>query len=154
EQKDKVESAREELKKLLAWQYIDLLEEAHKNGRHQWVQAKLASFPQQGMEEKLLARVNALRAEYEASNKSLSVAGRYLEHLSTRVAAPEQRKLFNEATTVIRSELNADTINRLEPFINLAQQAEQQQQRNRTPDQSPEQLMALAVSGWLLGGGS
>jgi pimeloyl-ACP methyl ester carboxylesterase len=148
DQKDKVESARAELKKLLAWQYVDLLEEGHKNGRHHWVQASLANFPQQGMEEKLIARVNALRATYETLNKNLTVARRFLEELSA------QAKMFKEAAVVIGSELDHDTVNRLGPFMKLAQQAEGERKRDRTPDQTPEQLLALAVSGWLLGNSS
>jgi pimeloyl-ACP methyl ester carboxylesterase len=154
DQKDKVKSARAELKKLLAWQYVDLLEEAHKNGRHHWVEARLASFPQQGMEEKLIARLNALLAAYESMNKNLAVARRFLNELSARLTDPAQAKLFKEAVAVIGSELNQDTVNRLEAFIKLSQQAEQEQKRNRTPDHSPEQLLALAVSGWLLGNSS
>jgi pimeloyl-ACP methyl ester carboxylesterase len=154
DQKDKVESARAELKKVLAWQYVDLVEEAHKNGRHQWVQAKLASFPQQGMEEKLIARVTALRAAYETWNKNLAVARRFLDELSVRMTDSAQAKLFKEAAVVIGSELNQDTVNRLEAFTKLAQQAENEQKGNRTPEHSPEQLLALAVSGWLLGNSS
>src|SRR5205807_1574251 len=150
DQKDKVESAREELKKLVAWQYVDLLEEAHKNGRHHWVGARLANFPQQGMEEKLSARVSALRAVCEMANKDLGVARRFFDELSARLTDSVQAKLFKEAVAVIGSELNQDTVNRLEAFIKLAQQAEQEQKRNRTPDHGPEQLLALAVSGWLL----
>jgi predicted esterase len=154
DQKDKAEAARAELKKLLAWQYVDLLEEAHKNGRHHWLQAKLATFPRQGMDEKLIVRVDALRAIYDTVNRQLALAHRYLDDLPTRLTDPAQSKLFNEAVAVIAAGLNPDTVNRLEAFISLAQQAEQEQQRNRTPDQSPEQLLALAVSGWLLGSSS
>lgn len=154
DQKDKVESAREELKKLLAWQYVDRLEEAHKNGRHHWVQAKLARFPRQGMDEKLLARVDGLRATYETTSKNLALACRYLDGLLARLSDPAQSTLFHEAGAVIRSELNHDTVNRLEAFISLAKQAEHQQQQNRTPDQTSEQLLSLAISGWLLGNSS
>ncbi len=114
DQKDKAESAREELKKVLAWQYVDLVEEGHKNGRHHWVQVKLAYFPQQGMEEKLITRVNALRAAYETLNKNLAVARRFLDQLSGRMTDPGQAKLFKDAAAVIGSELNQDTVNRLE----------------------------------------
>jgi predicted esterase len=154
DQKEKVETAREELKKLLAWQYVDLLEEAQQNGRHYWVQARLPSFPQQGMEEKLSARVNALRATYETLNKQLSLARHHLHDVVARVSDPAQGKLLSEAASVIGTELNADTVNRLDAFINLAQQAEQARQRGQTPDQRPEQLLALAVSGWLQGSSS
>lgn len=156
EQKEKVETAREGLKKLLAYQFVDLLEEAHKNGRHHWVQAKLASFPQEGMEEKLIARIDALRATYETANKKLTLARRYLDELPGRLTDPVYRALFKEAAAAIRSELDPDTVSRLEAFIGLAKQAEQQQQQqqHRTPDQTPEQLLALAISGWHLGNSS
>jgi pimeloyl-ACP methyl ester carboxylesterase len=154
EQKEKVEAAREELKKFLAWQYVDLLEEAHKNGRHYWVRARLASFPQQGMEERVITRVNALRATYETLNKQLNLARHHLDDLSAHLSDPAQGKLLREAASAIGAELNPDTVNRLEAFLNLAQQAEQARQRGRTPDQSPEQLLALAITGWLVGSSS
>jgi pimeloyl-ACP methyl ester carboxylesterase len=154
DQKDKVETARGELKTLLAWQFVDLLEEAQKNGRHYWVQTRLANFPRQGMEEKLIVRVSALRATYETLNKQLSRARHHLDDVMAHVSDPAHGKLLCEAASVISTELNEDTVNRLEAFINLAQQAEQARQHGRTPDQTPEQLLALAVSGWLVGSSS
>src|SRR5262249_8542742 len=133
---------------------VDLLELGHKTGRHAWVQAKLASFPQQGMEEKLIARVNALRAAYETLNKNLTLARRYLRELPGRTTDKAYGNLFREAAATIDAELNTDTVARLEAFLGFAQQAELEQQRQRTPSHTPEQLVALAISGWLLGSNS
>ncbi|HLJ92686.1 MAG TPA: PHB depolymerase family esterase [Gemmataceae bacterium] len=154
DQKDKVEAAREELKKLLAWQYVDLLEEAHKNGRHHWVQARLAIFPQQGLEEKLIARVDVMRGTYETINKNLVLARGLLDECSARLTDPVHGKLFKEAAAAIELELNPDTVSRLEAFLKLAEQAKLEIQRNRTPEHTPEQLLTLAMSGWLLGSNS
>ena len=113
-----------------------------------------ARFPQDGMEEKLVARVNTLRANYETVTKNLARARGYLRTLPGRVTDPAAGKPLEEAAAAIAAELNPDTIDRLEAFIGLAQQAEQQQQQKRTPEHTPEQLLALAVSGWLLGNSS
>ncbi len=151
EEKDKVESARTELKKLVTAEYVDLVERAHAVGRHQWARNRLANMPQQGVEEKLLARVRTLQATYDTITKNLRLAHHFLEDLPPRVTDGSQRLVFAEAAAAIATELSEDTVHRLETFVNLAQQAERDKERNRTPDHTPAQLLALAVSGWLMG---
>src|SRR5207248_792187 len=104
--------------------------------------------------EKLTVRVNVLRAIYETANQNLDRARRDLRELPAQLTDSAQARGFQEAAAGILSELSPDTVSRLEAFLNLAQQAEQDQKRQRTPDYRPEQLLALAVSGWLLGNNS
>jgi hypothetical protein len=154
DQKDKVEAARENLNKLLAMQFLDLIEQAQKCGRHQWAQASLGRFPQELADPGMMVRVRALQASYETINKNLTSARRSLDKLAAELAEGNQRSLLSEAAAVIAAELNPDTIDRLETFVGLAQQAQRDREQNRTPAYSPEQLLALAVSGWCMGNAS
>jgi hypothetical protein len=151
DQKDKVQASRENLNKLLTIQLLDLIEQAKKCGRHQWAQARLAAFPQQLADEAMLVRVRALQAGYETANKNVALARQYLAELPALVLDGSQRSLLGEAAAAIAPDLNPDTIDRLETFISLGQQAQRDREQNRTPAYSPEQLLALAASGWLMG---
>src|SRR5205807_4918338 len=142
---------RDSLRKTLTGEYLDLVEEARKVGRHQWAQTRLANFPQQDLDAGRLVRLRSLQTAYESINKNLGLAKSFLESLPLVVGDSTQRYLFAEAAAAILAELNPDTINRLEAFISFAQLAEREKQQSRTPANTPEQLVALAVSGWLPG---
>jgi pimeloyl-ACP methyl ester carboxylesterase len=144
-EKEKVETARTQLKKLVLARFVDRIEQANRVGRHQWAQARLASLPQQDLDDKLLLRIRALEATYETVGKSLSLARRLLAELPPRVADTNLRELFVEAAKAIDDELCPDNVSRLDSFLKLA---EFNKDRDEHP---PEQLLSLAVSGWLLG---
>src|SRR5262249_32963551 len=63
------------------------------------------------------------------------------------------RNLLAQAAKTMLSELNTESVHRLEGFLDLTQQAIRNKEQNRTAAHGPEQLLALAVSGWLLGNG-
>lgn len=148
DQKEQIEAGREELKKRYAAKLVDLVEQAQKAGRHDWVQGSVAQLLRQDLDEKLQVRVRILQASYETINKNLAQARRWLSQLPARVADSQLRAIFTDAAQAIRSQLNPDSIGRLEAFLTFAEQAEREPNR---PEGSPEALMALAVSGWLLG---
>src|SRR5262249_39031211 len=56
-----------------------------------------------------------------------------------------------EAAKSIRDELNYDTLPRLETFLGQALDWERARKADRPPSQTPEELLAFALSGWLLG---
>jgi predicted esterase len=154
EQKEKVETARDALKKLWAAEACDEVLRGHQAGRHVWAQEQVARFPLNLLEEKQATRLQALKTFYEKGNADLAKARRFLHELPAAVTDLAQRPVLTEAAGAILAELNYDTVNRLEAFLGLAQQAERDRKPPRTPEHTPEQLLALAVSGWLLGGGA
>src|SRR4029078_10204298 len=56
-----------------------------------------------------------------------------------------------EAGERVAAELHPDTTGRVDLFLNLATQAEQQRKAGKSPGVPVEQLIALAVTGWLKG---
>jgi hypothetical protein len=154
DQKEKAESYRDDLKKLLTAQLVDRIEEAHRVGRYQWARTRLASLPEEGLDAGLLVRLRTLREAYETSNQNLALSRKLLGELPARVTDPDQQRLFKDAARAILAELNPDTVDRLQTFVGLAQQVGRATERERAADYTPEQLLAVALSGWLLGNNS
>jgi hypothetical protein len=166
-EREQVEKAQQSLKEIRLFEVVDDIERAHQAGRHHWAQKQLADFPSQGRDEKLLARIRALKARYETANQSLAQARRLLTDLPPRVKDTEQRKLFEQVSAVILKEMHLDDFlapagswgfslerlrfQRLDSFLSLALQAQRDEKNGRTPINNPTELLSLAVSGWLLG---
>lgn len=168
DQKDKVEEARKVLQRLQALQLYDELKLAHHAGQHQEVLRKLPKFPDSGLPDKMHADIRTLQSAYDKAQEDLKLARRYLTELPGQVSSPHQKQFFQEATAAIRAELHLDDFlrpaadprwkprndgvaGRLDAFLTQARQAERQQKQTGKPEMTPAQLLALAVSGWLLG---
>jgi acetyl esterase/lipase len=155
EQKDAVEKARDVLVKLKAIDQFEEIEKAQQAGRHGWAQDQLGRIPRAGMDDKMLGSVRALRAGYDTANQKLKQAGLLLRDLPSKVTQPQSP--LSDAATVILQELDLDSLARLEPFLVQAQQAGRDTKSTQTDgksdrkDKDPSELLALAVSGWLLG---
>jgi dienelactone hydrolase len=149
-EKEKAEESRATLARLRTLRVYEEIQQAHKAGRHRWVQEQLTQFPRKGVDEKLTAGIRSLKVNYETMNEKLESARRLLDDLPNRTPVA-QRPQFREAAKAILEELTYENVNRLEAFIPLALQAERDRKRNKKPAQEPGQLLALALSGWLLG---
>ncbi len=150
-EKEKVQTAREQVRKLRLIEVLNEVQRAHDAGRGRWVQDVLAALADQPLDEKQQARVRALRSEYETGRDRLGLAWRMLSETPPLIDETPKREAFTQAASVILAELTAENAARLDAFTSLAQQAERDQQQKRKPTHAPDQLMALAVSGWLLG---
>lgn len=153
-EKEKVESLQESLRKIRAMQAFDEIERGQKAGRHQWVQTALAQLPQEGLDEKQATRLSTLKAEFDKAASGVMLARRLLKELPSSLENSPARILLADAAAAIAAELHADAVGRLESFISFAQLAERARDGSRTPEHAPDQLLSLAISGWLLGNGS
>lgn len=149
-----INEARQVLQGLKAEQLLTDIERANKSGRHEWAKARLADFPREGADDKQLAQVRTLKAKYEAADESVKAARRYLKELLERLSPLEPRKTWEEAVTTILGELGIDNVVRLESFIKYAEQDERERKQDKEPSHTPSALLALGVSGWLLGNGA
>jgi hypothetical protein len=152
-EKEGVETARANLKKLQLLQLAGSLEKAATAGRHEWVRKQLAEFPNDAPEA-ALAIVRPLRDRYEKSTEQLKQARRFLQELPLDVGIPAQGRLFTEAAAAILADLNHDNVGRLESFVQQAAQAERLRKQKKKPDLTSAEILARAVSGWLLGDAS
>src|SRR5262245_9848041 len=148
--KERVAKSRSELADLQAEETLALAERSLQSGQLRVSQIFLSQIPRQALNPNLNVRVNTLRVKAEDISRRLNLAERYLRTLpdDARGACAE---VLCEAAATIRDELHIEALDRLQPFIDLAEQAEKAVKAGRAPLDTPEQLLARAISGWLLG---
>jgi len=166
-EKEKVYSARENLRQLRAQQWTEAIELAAKSGRHEWVQTQLTNFPEKGTDEQLLMRIRSLGAKYERASEDLKQARKFLGDLPGQLKTDKDKQLV-EAVAALVGELRLDhflppepnqtkleryKFQRLEAFLSAARQAERARKKSAKTASAGE-LLSLAVTGWLLGSNS
>jgi predicted esterase len=123
---------------------IQEIELRKKSGQHALASSMLERFPSEGVAGELLLQVRDLLAEYQKSQEQIE---RTLAALETNAAEIKDAKVRGDVEPIlqeIHAELNITTFDRLADYLRLASDAAM----------TPEQKIALAVSGWLLGSGS
>lgn len=113
-------------------------------GQHQLASSMLERFPAEGVAGELLLQVRDLLAEYQKSAEQIQ---RTLAALDAHAAEIKDSKVRGDVEPIlqeIRAELNMTTFERMADYLRLASDA----------TMTPEQKLALAISGWLLGSGS
>jgi hypothetical protein len=146
----RAEELRDEVRTLRIEKTIAEIEQAKEGGRHSFAQSALKSLPKEKVPVKSVLKIAALRAEYDAVVQKLEKAGRFLKQFRDEVKAPAFAELV-KAAELIESELHLDSVNRLDLFVTLAEQAENARKAGKAPKDAPEQLLAAAVCGWLMG---
>jgi hypothetical protein len=154
ERKEEIDRELTALRKIQAAEFISDLETARKVGRHQETQDRIARFFKEGLNEKLaekyVLQVFEFKSEYEKLNGRLAEAERLLKTLLPKL--PEtQRPFYQQATGEILKDLCIDTLGRLDTFVDQSRNYELALKQKRKPDETPAQLLAFALTGWLLG---
>jgi hypothetical protein len=145
---------KENLEKLTAAQYVQGIEQAHKAGQHQETQERLARYHKLNyfklVPPEYALKAQTLKNKYVTAEEKLKDARRFLGLLPRKVT-PLQTDFFKEAGEALLAGLNYDTVGRLETFISQALDWERALKGARAPSCNPEELLAFAISGWLLG---
>src|SRR5262249_13757456 len=111
-EKEKVDAARQELRKLEAVERWQAIERGHRAGRHDWVAKQLVQFPADLLSETMQGEARALKATYDSTNANIKLAARFLEQLPNAVG--ETGPLWmRDAAKAIRSELGFENVARL-----------------------------------------
>ena len=169
DEKAKVEEARGHLKKLRALQDYDLAELAYRAGRHQWATQQLPRILAEPVDENQKTDLHVLQENYQKAAENLRNAQRLLKELPPEVADASTRSVLAEAAAAIAAEVTIDDFlddasqarrkatgpqknQRLRTFLEFATQAERDKKAGKKATQTPTELLALAVTGWLLGG--
>jgi pimeloyl-ACP methyl ester carboxylesterase len=134
--------------------FVDGLQTAYKAGQYQKAGEMLAHFFKEDMgsrvEPKVLVQVQELKTRLAAERQRLQDARRLLQTAAEGV--PDARKeAFGKAVSAILDELSADTLPRLQAFLDQARSWDLAAKQGRKSTQTAEQVLAVAVSGWLLG---
>lgn len=111
-------------------------------GQHRLAYALLKQFPAEGVAGNILQEVRQELEQYAANETTrLAVIAR-LRELLAQVDPPSLRDQFAPSIEEIATELSINTLDRMSAFRRLEGDAQL----------SPPQRLALAISGWLLGG--
>lgn len=153
DQKPRVEAARKTLVRLRARDRLEEIKRRHLGGQHETVRKMIAEFKTKGVPERMLTELQELKAEYENTDRLLKETTRLLDQARHQVAGAH-RLLLAEAAAIIRSNLNFENVARLDAFLGQARQRERFLNKGKPSPTSAEQLLSLAVSGWLMGSAS
>jgi predicted esterase len=144
------------LKKLQALKLADAIELASKVGQPRETRRLLNQLHRLKIDadmigEKRLTAVQAIEEKLTRAEADFQLAQRYLKELPDRVADTDHKKIFAEAAAIIHDDLRLDNLSRLEGFLGLAKQEERYRKHGKGGGQNPAELLAMAISGWLLG---
>ncbi|QVL34417.1 hypothetical protein KIH39_11070 [Telmatocola sphagniphila] len=148
--KQSVADMRKSLLSAQADLYLQELDILRSGGRYEALRKKLPEFPKEGIPAPQTLKYSTFKAEFEAQMQKLEKAQLHLEKLSKLQFSEADRFLIG-AAKVIQRELHPDSISRLDTFVAMADQVERDIAQGRATTYKPEELLSLAVTGWLLG---
>src|SRR5262249_36131627 len=73
-EKEKLDAARDQLRKLRTIEIVQEVQRAHEVGRDRWAQQVIAAVPPDWLDEKQQARLRGIKAKYEAAHDRLTLA--------------------------------------------------------------------------------
>ncbi|GBD36994.1 hypothetical protein HRbin36_02124 [bacterium HR36] len=122
------------------------IEWAYSSGQYQLVEDLLQQFPSAYASEKALRTVRTVQVQLQDRRRALETTKTLLERVGQQAPDP-----FAAALQEIAANLNLDTCGRLDAFRRLALQEERLRQQGKSPQLTAQHLLALAVTGWLVG---
>jgi hypothetical protein len=128
------------------------IERCQRTGWHAMAQAGLAEFADDAkaavLSDKNRLIIQDLKTKYETWNMQLAQAQEYLKEFPKHA---EERARWTAACKAILQELSIDGLTRMKTFLEIAPQHARELNENKKPTQRTEELLALAVTGWLQG---
>lgn len=121
--------------------------------QHRTLQDRLAVYDKDGYSAKVSEKIKLLAQElknrYADDDVKLAKVRGLIKYLMGK--NPQPRGFWLEGGETILSELNYDTLDRLETFITFAEQYKRDIEAGKTPNLKLENVFALAINGWHLG---
>lgn len=152
-EKERADALRKEIQQARLDQLVVDVERSKEAGQHDMVRKLLQAAPRDNLAANMALKFAQLRAEYDAGTLKLEKSHKAIDNLLKLVDDPRFGDLV-AACAFIKDELHFDTATRLDLFNVLAEQAEQQRQKGKTPSYKSEELLAAAINGWLMGNSS
>jgi pimeloyl-ACP methyl ester carboxylesterase len=157
DQKERVEAARGGLARMKARELFEEIKRLHQAGQVETVRKRLKDFPEKDASEPMVADLREIRSEDAATVARRNDAIRLLDEARRGLTGPDADAL-GKAAEALLAELKlgpAEILPRLDTFLGQARQAERQRKAGKGADATPaDQLVSLAVSGWLVGTGA
>jgi pimeloyl-ACP methyl ester carboxylesterase len=140
-QRKDLEQTVRQLRQLGARLILDEIKLRSAAGQHQLARGLLDQFPSEGVSGELLQQVRELLSEYSARDERRKALLEELNKQVGQISDENGRRLAEAFAEEIAAEVNEDAIGRLASFERLADDSAM----------GPEQKVALAISGWLMG---
>lgn len=140
---DELKAQADRLRQSLAQRMLREIELRRDAGQHERVHALLGAFPEKGVAGVTLLTVRDMLATYE---KRVQQYEQTLELLAENIGKIDDEAIKEKVLPIeqeLKEELNIHALDRMADFLRLADD----------PGLKPDQKVALAVSGWLLGSG-
>ena len=141
-EKEDLKDVARQLQRLGAKRILKEIELRHSAGQYELVAQLLPAFPTEEVSGETLQQVREMIAEYDETRARVDQVREKLNQVVDQIADLEHREILTPITKEINDELSQGTIDRLVPFNQLFDDG----------SLNPEEKVALAVSGWLLGG--
>lgn len=150
DQKGRVNEARAIIDRQRAKDRWEVLKTWYNAGRVEAVRKGLEDFPLRNAPDKVLADLREMKTRLNDQADALKAAAESLDRCCGEVNTDTGRELARAAGIIAR-ELHSANVERLDAFIGQAREAVRQRQRGGKPPFNSEELLSLAVSGFLLG---
>jgi pimeloyl-ACP methyl ester carboxylesterase len=148
------ERVLESIRNAEAGAMVEALEVTRKAGQYQALHDMLTRFFKEDMgprvTQKQLLQVQELKTKADALRERFRQAQQFLQTVAKSVTAPKGQEL-GKAAAVIAAEMHPDNVDRLETFLGQARAYDLAVKQGRPAPKPAEQVLALAVSGWVLG---
>ena len=139
-----LEKERARLYQLVAEDVIREIELRAAAGQHRQALELLKNFPEKDVASVLLIKVGEVLTEYERREQRRQAALQLLETIVAALSEDRAAARISAVAEEIRSELSLNNLDRLSDYLRLSDDDEL----------SAEQKIAMAITGWLLGGGA
>jgi pimeloyl-ACP methyl ester carboxylesterase len=154
DQKSNIEPLLADIKRMQANQLVDAMERSQKAGMWADVERKLALYAKRNLGsilgETSQLKVLDIKNKQEAIAVKMKEAKRLLADFALR-APNGKTEFYKKAAAAISGELDVDTVGRLETFVSQAQDYERAVKDKRKPDQSVQDVLSFALTGWMRG---
>jgi predicted esterase len=130
------------IKQLSAQQLLGELKLRRDAGQHDLVLAALRKFPSDQVGGEILQGAGDMLQDYETMVARRAKVMEKIDELLPKITDPYRRQMAAKVRDEIAAELSFNTMDRMAAFLQNADDA----------DISAEEKLALAISGWLLGG--
>ncbi|MBI2481513.1 MAG: peptidase, partial [Planctomycetia bacterium] len=140
---EELKSQADRLRQSLAQRMLREIELRRDAGQHERVRALLGKFPEKGVAGVTLLTVRDMLAVYENREQQYEQSLALLADNINKIEDATVKEKLIPIQQELKDELNIHALDRMADFLRLADD----------PSLKPDQKVALAVSGWLLGSG-
>jgi pimeloyl-ACP methyl ester carboxylesterase len=152
-EKERIERSRTSLRQAQVQAVWDEAQSALKTGRYSVVRNILSRIPMTEVEPRLASEIAAMKSKLDGDDGKIEECRTLFKKLSDRLAGPLDPTL-GEAIPTIEAALGPDMIGRLDAFLTMGNQHETEVAARKAPTQCIEDVLALAVTGFVMGNAS